>query len=96
MTEIDDYLRLLFAKLGQVFCPKCGMPLRPKTTNEMLADITEKFMDQKVYLLQELKSFTDGKSLQKFISQNRRQVDQGGGTTRVLIAYGWDEITRNR
>lgn len=96
LTEIDDYLRLLFAKLGHVFCHKCGMPLRPKNTDEMLSDITEKFMNQKVYLVHELKSFTDAKVLQKFVNQNRKQVDQGAGTTRVLVAYGREESNRTR
>lgn len=59
LTEIDDYLRLLMAKLGSVFCYKCGMPLRPKTTEEMMHDMLEKFANKKVYLLAELKQYTE-------------------------------------
>lgn len=29
MTELADVLRLLFARLGTVVCPDCGIPLRP-------------------------------------------------------------------
>lgn len=96
LTEIDDYLRLLFAKLGSVFCHKCGMQLRPKTTDEMIADIAGRFTDQKVYLLSELKPYQEVKDFQKFFRNNRKKVDQGEGTTRVLVAYGRDEETRTR
>ncbi len=27
-TEVYDYLRLLYAKIGQVHCPRCGAPVR--------------------------------------------------------------------
>ncbi len=96
LTEIDDYLRLLMAKLGSVFCYKCGMPLRPKTTEEMMNDMLAKFMNKKVYLLAELKSYTDGKDLQKRVRNNRKKVDQWEWTTRFLVAYGWHEEERTR
>ncbi|USN55634.1 MAG: hypothetical protein H6765_03440 [Candidatus Peribacteria bacterium] len=86
LTEIDDYLRLLLAKLGEVFCHTCGTPLRPKNTDQIIADIKIKFMDQKVYLLQEIGTFADEASLSKYIRRNRKQVDQGGGMTRFLVA----------
>lgn len=38
-TETTDYLRLLFAKLGEIQCPKCGIPVRkesPQSTSERL------------------------------------------------------------
>ena len=28
-TEIYDYLRLLYARVGRTFCPKCGREMRP-------------------------------------------------------------------
>jgi len=39
-TETADYLRLLFAKIGQVFCSQCGHEVRcdtPQSTSEFLA-----------------------------------------------------------
>jgi excinuclease ABC subunit A len=27
VTEIYDYLRLLFARIGKPYCPKCGKPI---------------------------------------------------------------------
>jgi len=34
-TEIYDYLRLLYARIGQQFCVKCGKPIRRQTVQEM-------------------------------------------------------------
>src|SRR5436190_20767478 len=31
VTEIFDYLRLLFTRLGQQFCPNCGTPMGRRT-----------------------------------------------------------------
>src|SRR5690348_16681540 len=40
-TEIYDYLRLLWARVGRTYCPQCGRELRPDTvqsaTDEALA-----------------------------------------------------------
>jgi excinuclease ABC subunit A len=41
LTEIYDYLRLLFARLGTVFCPNCGLPVRAWTLPEILRHISE-------------------------------------------------------
>ena len=35
VTEIYDYLRLLFASIGQAFCPDCGIPIQGQTTEQM-------------------------------------------------------------
>lgn len=38
ITEIYDYLRVLFARAGKPFCPKCGKEIR-KLTNEEIVDV---------------------------------------------------------
>ncbi len=37
ITEIYDYLRVLFARLGKPYCPKCGRAIQ-KMTNEEIVD----------------------------------------------------------
>src|SRR5215212_8073123 len=34
-TEVYDYLRLLWARIGHTFCPKCGRELRPDTVQSV-------------------------------------------------------------
>ncbi|NHJ86563.1 MAG: excinuclease ABC subunit UvrA [Asgard group archaeon] len=36
MTEINDYLRLLFATVGITYCPKCNKDITPLTLQEMV------------------------------------------------------------
>ena len=35
-TEIHDYLRLLFARAGQPYCPNCNVPIEPQTVQEIV------------------------------------------------------------
>jgi len=39
VTEIQDYLRLLFGRAGEPHCPKCERPIRPQTIDEMVDQI---------------------------------------------------------
>jgi excinuclease ABC subunit A len=39
ITEIHDYLRVLFARLGQTNCPGCGREIRAMTVQEMVDHI---------------------------------------------------------
>ncbi|MBU2699217.1 excinuclease ABC subunit A [Sporomusaceae bacterium BoRhaA] len=36
VTEIYDYLRLLFARAGVPYCPHCGKPIRQQTVEQMV------------------------------------------------------------
>ncbi|MDD3593792.1 MAG: excinuclease ABC subunit UvrA [Candidatus Gastranaerophilales bacterium] len=39
ITEIYDHLRLLFARIGTPYCPKCGKPIKPQTLDEITDSI---------------------------------------------------------
>ena len=36
VTEIHDYLRLLYSSIGIPHCPNCGQPIRPQTVQQMV------------------------------------------------------------
>ncbi|MEW6662448.1 MAG: excinuclease ABC subunit UvrA [Bacillota bacterium] len=36
VTEIYDYLRLLFARVGRAHCPNCGLPITQQTVSQMV------------------------------------------------------------
>ena len=36
VTEIYDYLRLLYARIGDVFCPNCGAKISKQTISQMV------------------------------------------------------------
>ncbi|MCX6734399.1 MAG: excinuclease ABC subunit UvrA [Candidatus Peregrinibacteria bacterium] len=39
VTEIYDYLRLLFAKVGTPHCPECGRPIERQTAQQILEEV---------------------------------------------------------
>ena len=51
MTEIYDYLRLLFARIGVPHCPKCGKPITQQTVDQMVDAIMELEEGTKIQLL---------------------------------------------
>ena len=51
VTEIYDYLRLLFARVGQPHCPKCGRPVERQTVQQIVDAILSLPADSRVTLL---------------------------------------------
>ena len=41
VTEIYDYLRLLWARVGTPHCPKCGKEIRQQTVDQIIDQLTE-------------------------------------------------------
>ncbi len=39
ITEIYDYLRILFARIGKPHCPNCGKPIGKQTVDEILVQV---------------------------------------------------------
>ncbi len=50
-TEIYDYLRLLFARVGRPFCWKCGRPVTQQTAEQIVEDILEGPEGEKLMIL---------------------------------------------
>ncbi|MCK5486946.1 MAG: excinuclease ABC subunit UvrA, partial [Desulfobacterales bacterium] len=50
-TEIYDYLRILFARVGQPYCPKCDLKISSQTTQQIVDQIMELEEGTRVQLL---------------------------------------------
>ncbi|MDO8526396.1 MAG: excinuclease ABC subunit UvrA, partial [Deltaproteobacteria bacterium] len=50
-TEIYDYLRLLFARIGKPFCYKCGKPIAAQTISQMVDQILKYPEGTKLHVL---------------------------------------------
>ncbi len=50
ITEIYDYLRVLFANIGKPHCPVCGKPLEGLSPQQVLDKIMEKHKGKKVII----------------------------------------------
>ena len=82
LTEIYDYLRLLFARLGTIFCPNCDLPVRAWTVPEILADLSENLPPKSRILLLAPLGEVSEKELPNVLRRLRRD---GFGRVRV----GW-------
>ena len=51
VTEIYDYLRLLYARIGTPYCPHCGKPIKPQTIDEIVDSILNLPQGTKIQIL---------------------------------------------
>lgn len=51
VTEIYDYMRLLFAKVGKPHCPECEKPIERQTVSQIVDHIAEMEEGKKIVLL---------------------------------------------
>jgi len=51
VTEIYDYLRVLFARIGQPHCPKCGLKISSQTTQQIVDQIMKLEQETRVQVL---------------------------------------------
>lgn len=51
VTEIYDYLRLLYARAGEAFCPSCGKPIRQQTIEQMTDSVLALGAGQKIMVM---------------------------------------------
>ena len=79
VTEIYDYLRLLFARIGRPHCPECGIEISPQTTQQIVDQIMDMEPGTRIQILAPMLEGRKGEHLQLF---ERLRKD---GFTRVKI-----------
>lgn len=96
LTEIDDYLRLLLAKIGDIFCRKCWAQIKAQTTDQIIFDIKEKFLWERIYILEEITRFSTLNDLLKFVKKNRKKVENWQWYIRYLIRFDPDWLKSSK
>ncbi len=51
VTEIYDYLRLLFARIGTQYCVECKIPVEQKSLDQIVEEIIKNYKGQKIQIL---------------------------------------------
>ncbi|MBI4411603.1 MAG: excinuclease ABC subunit UvrA, partial [Deltaproteobacteria bacterium] len=87
VTEIYDYLRLLFARIGRVFCHKCGKPISSQTISQMVDAVMDLPAGSKVNLLSPIVRLRKGE-YHKELEQLKKE-----GFTRVKIDGALHELS---
>ncbi len=85
LTEIDDYLRLLYAKLGDIYSYGSGKKIQPQSIDQIVTTLKDQYFGQKVYLVQEAGKYDDEREFLKFVKKNRLKVENNDGFTRYLV-----------
>lgn len=70
MTEIYDFLRVLFAKAGVPHCPSCGQLLTKKSLREILDDVLS-YPQETAIIFSARSTAFDGKSLPEIVTLTR-------------------------
>ena len=66
VTEIYDYLRLLFARVGRPHCPNCGKPITRQTVEQMVDHLTALEEGTRVQILSPLVRGKKGEHVKVF------------------------------
>ena len=88
VTEIHDYLRLVFARAGEVHCPKCGKKIERQTVDQIVDDIMKKPAGTRLMILSPVISGRKGQHFKLLEDLSK------SGYTRVVIdgiTYTLDE-----
>lgn len=72
VTEIYDYLRLLYARVGRAFCPSCGKPIESQTIEQMSDAVMALGEGTKILLLAPVVRGKKGEH-QKLLEQLRKE-----------------------
>ncbi|MBI2685626.1 MAG: excinuclease ABC subunit UvrA [Acidobacteria bacterium] len=80
VTEVYDYLRLLYASIGVPHCPNCHVPISAQTTQQILEQILSLRQDERIMILAPVVRGRKGeykKDLEKYLRQGfmRARID---------------------
>ncbi|MFH1800431.1 MAG: excinuclease ABC subunit UvrA [Candidatus Omnitrophota bacterium] len=86
VTEIYDYLRLLFAKVGIPYCPSCHEILRSQSREELFKDLLERFAGREVQVLAPLARGRKGEFQKLFQDSLKKGFDRAriDGSVRLI------------
>jgi excinuclease ABC subunit A len=90
VTEIYDYMRLLFARVGIPYSPATGLPIESQTVSQMVDRVMELPEGTRLYLLAPDRAWPQGR-----VPQGTRRADEAG-FQRVKIDGEFYEIPTRR
>jgi excinuclease ABC, A subunit len=89
VTEVYDFLRVFFARLGLMHCPVCGLPIASRATDEIIEDILSLGDGARCILLAPLVLMQKGTHAERF----RKLKAEGFARVRVNgTVYTLDDV----
>jgi len=83
VTEIYDYLRLLFARTGSPHCPQCNLPIQIASIDTMVDEITALGADRRIIIMAPIQPEID----EKMADCLTRLMRQGFARARINGVY---------
>ena len=96
VTEIYDYLRLLWASVGVPHCPDCGVPIRPQTVQQMVDRVAGLAEGTRFILLAPVISERKGEHRKVFAQMVREGFVRARVDGEVVAAAEPPELDKNR
>ncbi len=89
MTEINDHLKLLFARIASLYCPNCGKLVKQRTNDEICDSIFEEFEDANMirvmFPVHVPKSLSTEFALEHLRNQGYTRIAHRKGETMLVI-----------
>jgi excinuclease ABC subunit A len=76
-TELYDYLRLLYARVGVTFCPRCGEVVRKDTVDEIASRVLARELGERFYVLFQISPGVPGERAEKRIPVGKAGAARG-------------------
>lgn len=76
ITEIYDYLRLLYARIGVPYSPATGLPIKAQTVSQIVDSIAAFKKGQKLYILAPIARDKKGEFRQEFVLMRRNGFER--------------------
>ena len=51
ISELYDHIRLLFARIGKIVCPKCGKEVKRSHPSSIAEDLQQRYAEKKIHIL---------------------------------------------
>ena len=91
ITEVYDYLRLLYARIGKPHCPECGDPISRQTPQQIVDQVLDLAAKTRFQVLAPLVRDRKGEYVELF----QQLQTQGYSRARVDgVVYGLDEVPK--
>ena len=99
MTEIYDYLRVVFSKIGDIYCPKCNIKCEDLSNSQIFENLLNNFNGKKVHICgkndKKLKEFDLRKiGIFEYV-ENGEAIIMGDSIEKIIDFPLFDTITIN-
>jgi excinuclease ABC subunit A len=84
-SEMYDYLRLLYAKIAQPHCPKCGKALKSWSPSSVVRELVDNYSGEKAMIIFESHDSSDDLQKKGFHRTRKNQADPKSEVTDVIL-----------